>query len=353
MAEALAYIRRDLGPDAVIISTRRVRSRGWRGWLAPPQLEVTAALDSLPSSETQADLRRQVEEIKGLLEEVSGHLGIRKDQVEERLLRWRELLLQLEIKADLTDRLLEGLAGDLRESDPRAPNPEAVREELVARLADILAAAWPGKPPGRVMAFIGPTGVGKTTTLAKLAARFSLLERKKVGLITIDTYRIGAVEQLQTYGEILGLPLAVAWSPQELREKVEGYRDKDVILIDTVGRSPQNELRLAELRAFLESLDADHYLVLSCTTKSRDLDSIVARYRQLNPARLIFTKVDETQYLGNIINVVAATGIPVAYITNGQNVPDDIEKVGPERLARLILGAGEAWTTKQHASGNW
>lgn len=351
MPEALAYIRRDLGPEAVIISTRRVREGGWRGLFLPPRLEVTAAVDSYQPPPQNAELQRQVEEIKGLLQKVTCHLGIKKDQVEETLLYWRELLMQLEVNAEITERLLSGMEEGLGRSG--LGGERSLREEMVDRIASFLAAAWPGKPPGRVMAFIGPTGVGKTTTLAKVAARLSLLEKKKVGLLTIDTYRIGAVQQLNIYGEILGLPVEVALTPQELRQKVEAYGDRDVILIDTVGRSPRNDLRLAELRAFLEGLEGlDSYLVLSCTTRSRDLEAIVASYGQLKPAWLIFTKLDETNCLGGIINVVATTGLPVAYITNGQNVPDDIEKVGPEKLARLILGVEEAWKTRLLASDN-
>jgi flagellar biosynthesis protein FlhF len=162
-----------------------------------------------------------------------------------------------------------------------------------------------------------------------------------VGLITIDTYRVGAVQQLSIYGEILGVPVEAAFTPQELRQKVERFADRDVVLIDTVGRSPRNDLRLAELQSFLDTLDqVDSFLVLSCTTRAKDLEEAAAKYGRLKPSWLIFTKLDESTYRGAIVNVVASTGLPVAYITNGQNVPDDIERASPERLARLILGVG-------------
>ena len=338
MPEAMAHIRRDLGAEAVIIGTRKVRQRGWRGWFGPPWLEVTAAVDARPPEPSTAELRRQVEEIKGLLQKVTGHLGLAEPEPAV-LLRWRELLQQMEINAEITERLLVGMEESLRELGPEDRTRD--QEELVARLARFLAPAWPGKPPGRVMALIGPTGVGKTTTLAKLAARYRLLERKKVGLITIDTYRVGAVQQLSIYGEILGVPVEAAFTPQELRQKVERFADRDVVLIDTVGRSPRNDLRLAELQSFLDTLDqVDSFLVLSCTTRAKDLEEAAAKYGRLKPSWLIFTKLDESTYRGAIVNVVASTGLPVAYITNGQNVPDDIERASPERLARLILGVG-------------
>ncbi|MCR4419902.1 MAG: flagellar biosynthesis protein FlhF [Clostridia bacterium] len=336
MPEAMAQIRRDLGTEAVIIGTRRVRQRGVRGWFTPPWLEVTAAADTRPPEPSSTALKREVEEIKGLLQKVSGHLGLAEPEPDA-LLRWRDLLQQIEVNTEITERLLEGMEDSLRGSGGEDGN--LWREEMAERLARFLAPAWPGKPPGRIMAFIGPTGVGKTTTLAKLAARYCLLEKKKVGLVTMDTYRIGAVQQLAIYGEILGVPVETAFTPQELRQKVEAFGDRDVVLIDTVGRSPRNDLRLAELRAFLDTLQqVDSFLVLSCTTRAGDLEEAVARFGQLRPSWLIFTKLDETRCRGAIVNAVASTGLPVAYITNGQNVPDDIVRTGPERLARLILG---------------
>jgi flagellar biosynthesis protein FlhF len=340
MTEAMSVIRRDLGPDAVIVSTRRVREPGIRGLFRAPWLEVTAAADDYPSARGQDwELRRRVEEIRGMLDKVTGHLGIGRDEVEERLVRWRDLLRRLEVNAELIDQILGGMEGLVRVD---GEGQEVIWEAIVGRVTSVLSEAWPTRPPARVTALVGPTGVGKTTTLAKLAARYSLMERKKVGLVTIDTYRIGAVQQLKIYGEILGVPVEEVYTPQELQQKIEGFADKDVVLIDTVGRSPHNDLRLAELRSYLERAgDMDRYLVLSCTTKTRDLEDVVASFGQLKPTGLIFTKLDETRCRGGILNVVVKTGLPVMYVTTGQNVPDDIERAGPEKLARLILGVGE------------
>ncbi|MGE5654600.1 MAG: hypothetical protein ACM3ZQ_10150 [Bacillota bacterium] len=191
------------------------------------------------------------------------------------------------------------------------------------------------------MSLIGPTGVGKTTTIAKLAARSALIERQKVGLVTIDTYRIAAVEQLKTYGRILGLPVEVVFTPDELRETLARMQDMDCIYVDTAGRSHHNAPQMAELCNFHEAAQPDiTYLVLSTTTKYRDLMEIIVSYEVLHPHGLVFTKLDETESYGSIFNVVALLQKPLAYITFGQNVPDDIQDFDPSHLTELIMGNG-------------
>ena len=195
--------------------------------------------------------------------------------------------------------------------------------------------------PGRcrLVALVGPTGVGKTTTIAKLAANYRLKEKRRVGLITVDTYRIAAVEQLRTYADIIDLPMQVVSTPREMREAVGRMDDLDMILLDTAGRSPKDEVRIQELRAFLTEADADEvHLVLSSVASARVLEQTAERFAAVGTTALILTKLDEATGLGNILPLVRTSRLPLSYLTNGQNVPDDIEVAESMRVARLILG---------------
>ena len=189
------------------------------------------------------------------------------------------------------------------------------------------------------MALVGPTGVGKTTTVAKLAANFKLNQGLRAGLVTVDTYRIAAVEQLRTYAEIIDLPLAVANTPGEMRRAIDQLGDVDLVLIDTAGRSPRDEVKIRELADFLHAAQPDEiHLVLSAVAGERSLRSAVERFAVARADRLILTKLDEADALGVILGVLGQANRPVSYITTGQGVPDDIEPAERGRLARLILG---------------
>ena len=190
-----------------------------------------------------------------------------------------------------------------------------------------------------IITLIGPTGVGKTTTVAKLAAKFTLAEKKKVGLVTVDTYRIAAVEQLKTYGDILSLPVEVVLTPQELKNGIKKFSDKDVILIDTAGRSHRNEMQMSEIKNFIETGNPSiSYLVLSLGTKYEDLKEILIKYKNIRVDGYIFTKTDETETMGNILNIVSQTKTGFSYITTGQDVPDDIEKADINKITKILLG---------------
>jgi flagellar biosynthesis protein FlhF len=185
---------------------------------------------------------------------------------------------------------------------------------------------------------IGATGVGKTTTLAKIAARFVLEKGVKAALITADTYRISAVEQLKTYSDIIGLPLEIVYSPDELKVAIHKHKDKDLVLIDTAGRSQHNDYQMKELQDFL-SVDGriEKHLVMSATTKERDAEDILEKFSVCKPDRVIFTKTDETGSVGLILNLLSKRDIAVSFLTNGQSVPDDIIPATPAELARLLL----------------
>ena len=189
--------------------------------------------------------------------------------------------------------------------------------------------------------FIGPTGVGKTTTIAKIASDFKLRQKMKVGLITADTYRVAAVEQLRTYANILGIPLKVIYTTEEMEEAEEYFKGYDLVLIDTAGRSHRNEQQKDDINHLIESVpveDRDVYLVLSATTKYKDLVKITETYHEITDYGLIFTKLDETSCVGNIYNIKLLTNAPLSYITYGQNVPDDITQINPQDIAKQILG---------------
>lgn len=199
------------------------------------------------------------------------------------------------------------------------------------------------KDKPKVVAFVGPTGVGKTTTIAKIVAKFILTTKKKVGMITADTYRIAAAEQLKTYAEILGCPIEIVYNPEELGSKIEKHKDKELLFLDTAGRSHKNKLQFDELTSLLATIDnKDVYLVLSLATKYKDMVEIINKYSEiLDSYKIIFTKMDETQGLGNILNVKVLTDKPCSYLTFGQDVPDDIEVMNPEKIAKFLLGSFE------------
>lgn len=190
----------------------------------------------------------------------------------------------------------------------------------------------------KIVALIGATGVGKTTTIAKIAANFVLDKACSVALITADTYRISAVEQLKTYSDIIGVPLEIVYSPDELRVAIDKHRDKQLILIDTAGRSQHNEFQLEELKCLLSVIpNIEKHLVLSATTKYKDAVDILRKFSICEPDKVLFTKVDETSTVGAIINLVYQYPITLSYITNGQSVPDDIVVADSKELAKLLL----------------
>jgi flagellar biosynthesis protein FlhF len=197
--------------------------------------------------------------------------------------------------------------------------------------------AMPGKT--RVVAFIGPTGVGKTTTLVKLASQYALVHQMKVALLTADTYRIGAVEQLRIYRDIMDIPFEAVNSPEEVGPAIKRYADRDLIFFDTAGRSPQNRRQITDLKAFLEAAKpSETHLCVSATTKNADLLPIVGKFGLVPVNRFLVTKLDETRSHGLLLNLAANFQVPISYLTTGQNVPNDIEVASPERMAELVLG---------------
>ena len=229
-------------------------------------------------------------------------------------------------KADLDDRVL-------------------VRKKLAEELGKLIKLNGPIQCDGRKarkIVMTGPTGVGKTTTIAKLAAHYSIKEKRKVGLITADTYRIAAVEQLKVYADIIGVTLDVVLTPKELREAVRRNSEKELIFIDTAGRSQQNQTRLVELKNFVESAEPDeNHLLISATTDTEETFNIVDKFSIVEVTSFIFSKVDECRKPGVIFNVLANCEKPVSYLTTGQDVPDDIEVAAEQGLLNLMFRGDE------------
>lgn len=202
-----------------------------------------------------------------------------------------------------------------------------------------------GKKKPRVIFFIGPTGVGKTTTIAKIASKYKMEYNKKVAFITADTYRIAATEQLQIYANILNAPMEIVYSAQEMNGKLENFLTYDLVFVDTAGFSHKNENQKADMKQLLQGLDEkfarEVYLVLSATTKYKDLLDIADTYRKLSDYKLIFTKLDETTTYGNILNIKLYTQADLSYVTDGQNVPDDIEVFDTQKIVKKLLGGNE------------
>jgi flagellar biosynthesis protein FlhF len=239
-------------------------------------------------------------------------------------------LVDSEIREDLATDLLNKLKVN-------SPN---LGKEINREFISTLASSFPvvGDETRRIQVFVGPTGTGKTTTIAKLAAYFSLEKKKKVSLITGDTYRIAAVEQLQAYADIVGINMEVVFQPSEIPAAIKSCADSDIILVDTAGRSQKNKEHMEELDHFLGALEPEaRHLVMSATTKESDMRATIRRYHKLGINRLLFTKLDETMKLGNIYNVVNEYSIPVSYLTFGQSVPDDIETAQSALFVKKLL----------------
>ena len=256
-------------------------------------------------------------------------------------------LVDEQVAAELADRLVAAVRGKLSAADLH--DTDRIRNALADALAALVpvAPAIParaGRGGCRAIALVGPTGVGKTTTIAKLAAAAKLRHGLRAALITSDTYRIAAVEQLRTYAEIVGLPMRVALTPREMQAARDALRDHDVVFIDTAGRSPRDEGRLRELAEFVRAASPDEtHLVLSAAASEPVMMRAAERFGTLRPDRLILSKVDEAEVFGPALNTVTRLDLPLSYLTTGQEVPDDVEAAEVVRLVRLVLeGRGAA-----------
>ncbi|MGQ9629630.1 MAG: flagellar biosynthesis protein FlhF [bacterium] len=297
--------------------------------------EIKQMMERMMSAKTETKLKSPI--VPGRAGDIP--VGAFQYGFQGELGRVYDLLIENDVEATLASRITRNLSRELSEKDLESPS--TIRDKLAANIEKLIKVCGPINPNERqkVVALVGPTGVGKTTTIAKLAANFYLSEKKRVGLITVDTYRIAAVDQLKTYGEIIGIPVKVAFTPQEFENMVNTMNDKDLVLIDTAGRNQKNDLQMTELVNYLQRVQRiEIYLVLSATTKYKDMLNILDNFKKVSFDRLIFTKLDETTTYGTMLNVMDRVDQPLSYVTTGQNVPDDIEVADAAKLARNILG---------------
>ena len=296
------------------------------------QAAITQSQPSPQSEEKIKHLEEEIAQMKALLAEVLGreskqngvslHEALKRQEVDE------DILKEMAAQANPGDTLAE----------MHTPAAKTTLNNYLSEHVRFSDGIKLNRHGVRIVALLGTTGVGKTTTLAKIAAKFVLEQRANVALITADTYRISAVEQLKTYSDILELPLEIVYNPPELSAAIERHRNKELILIDTAGRSQHNEYQMRELEEFLRvNPRIEKHLVISATTKYTDAKQIMNKFSQVNPDRIIFTKIDETGSLGMIVNLLNDNRYSLSYITTGQSVPDDIERASSEVLSNLLL----------------
>lgn len=287
-----------------------------------------------------SDLKATVTDLKAMMTTLAGKLEIAPRSVAQFPTLMQKVYDRL-LSLDVDPSIARGLVVYLQKEQPHLKVYEDLCDALETPIAGLLKVSGPIAPmPGerKIVSLVGPTGVGKTTTIAKLAANFALSRQAEMALFTIDTYRVAAIEQLKTYGDIIGLPVDVVLTPQSLKEALKQHQDKGLILIDTAGRSPYNRLHINELRSFLDvEPQVEAHLVLSATTRLADLKQIVKHFASTGVDRLIFSKTDETDIIGGAISIAHETGLPVSYITTGQSVPDDISVAEGETLARMLV----------------
>jgi flagellar biosynthesis protein FlhF len=310
------------------------------------QQSATATTENDSAIQIQFELQKLAREIADIRRSIDGsaipgktRAGVEKSRQFPRWLdHLKEKLIANEVDEKIADQMLEET---LKASDPETlADFEGTLLAFQKTISSTIVAqgSLKGAQNPRILALAGPTGVGKTTTLAKLAATSNLLDKERVGLISADTYRIAAIDQLKTFAGILDIPLKVVFSPAELREALDEYRDMDRIYLDTAGRSPNHDERMEELRELIAAHnEIDCHLVIAATTRPKDMQLICDRFRPANYSRFIFTKIDETTALGPVLSTMYTEGLPASYLTNGQSVPDDIILGEESDLLGLVL----------------
>ena len=301
-------------------------------------LDLTS-LAPLASSNHQSASNPQIAELESLLTQLRARQGLApRRSTPAPMFDLFTDLIEAEVEESVARELVDRLR---REPGLEQAESQMARQRLAAILQDEIQVTGPievASGAGRVVALVGPTGVGKTTTIAKLAANYRLKEGYRVGLITVDTYRIAAVEQLRTYAEIIDLPMEVVSTPREMRDAVAKMRDFDLVLMDTAGRSPRDEVRIRELRTMLAEAEPNEvHLVLSAAASARSLVAAAEKFIPVGVTAAIVTKIDEATALGNVLSLARRCNLPFSYLTDGQNVPDDISVAEARTLAQLIL----------------
>ncbi len=348
MREALAEAKRELGADALIVASREIR----RGVLGA-EVEVTAAIDvDEPDATTPAFVDSAPRAYGPGSGRTTGRMASASASASASAATSPASAPSLE-EADV-ERIIAPLRAELRSLRSLIRPLGEVGQE-VAALRVALAAAGRVEPPPvphgravvapterRVVVLVGPTGVGKTTTVAKLAARAALVERRRVGLVSLDDYRVGGAEQIRTYADLIGVPLHLVDDPTGLRGALDRLRDCEQVFVDTAGRSPRDRAALWALERALEGrADLEVHLAVAAATPPQQLEEIVARHRGMGPARLLYTKCDEATASPELVRAPARLELPVTWLTTGQRVPEDLEDATVDRLTALAERGGE------------
>ena len=383
--DAVNAAKKDLGNGIVIMNVKSVKPSGLFRFFKSNQVEVTVALEeekekiaaspkekvaSVPEEEPRTSLRNSTE-VKHPVDEIGQKLDSlqsllekqiqtksedekpkeeEKEEVfvqqkeEDKNARFMKLLhntmVDNEVSEEYASQIMDGLEKNLNNNTTIEHLLSSVYQKTILKFGQPQGISKAQNNP-KVVFFIGPTGVGKTTTIAKIASRFCVEEKAKVALLTTDTYRIAAAEQLRTYANILEVPLQVIYTVEELKSAVEDFRSYDYILVDTTGHSHKNEEQKQAMFEFVhglgEDIEQEIYLVLSATTKYNDMITIADTYSKNLDFKLIFTKLDETSCYGNLLNIRLRTGAQMSYVTCGQNVPYDIELFNPQQTVRILL----------------
>ena len=386
-AEATAAAKKALGENAVIMNVKDLKKKGLMGVFAQAQVEVTAAVEEVndmrvandkpiavpshlrmeredtkrqaaeegQSSEHVLDesaLEQKLESLHTLIEqqmkssagEEKGEAKVERHDENDETKRFFELIRDTLEDNEVSGKYARALLGEIEKLNKPGVTIDYllsnIYQKMVLKFGETKLIRKSGKN-AEVIFFVGPTGVGKTTTIAKIASKFCVADKASVALITTDTYRVKAAEQLRTYADILDVPFRIIYEQEDMTEALKEFQNYDYILVDTAGHSPQNNEQIENQKQFIETAEAllpvQVYLVLSVTTKYRDLLHIVDQYKRDKGYRLIFTKLDETMALGNMLNLKIYTGADVSYVTNGQDVPDDIQEFNAQRIVRTLL----------------
>ncbi|MCM1272214.1 MAG: flagellar biosynthesis protein FlhF [Clostridium sp.] len=396
--EATLMAREELGPEAIVMNIKTIKPKGIFKLFKKNRVELTAAIDdnvnekkSIASertvtSDTKSEYYRFgnvfansdnefTDEAKNAIEEKINNIAKlleqqvsvakaeeasdtdKKDEKDaeasddaaeekEQGNKVVDLIRSQLIENELSEKHVDAIIDELELSNDEQPLDNVlskIYQKIVLKLGEIANLKAEEKKP-KIVFFVGSTGVGKTTTMAKLASKYKIEEKLDIAMFSVDTYRIAAIDQIKTYANIINTPMEVVYTPEEMKNLVEKYKECDLIFVDTAGRSHKNNEQKNDLASIINAVkdyEKEIYLVVSVTTKYSDLLSIAKTYEEMFDYKLIFTKLDETRGLGNILNLKLDMNKQLSYVTWGQNVPDDMGSLNPQVIAKKLLGGTE------------
>jgi flagellar biosynthesis protein FlhF len=403
LKEATEVMKRELGPDAIVVSSRKITRGGPLNIFGKDAFEITAAIDDVKPAQQNSyrartgatgfqqqlgrsvqdldeqdtltnlrqiasqyerggrddrrpqrhiqepgelvELRSDMEDVKGTLKAIVDHLKYsRVPALPDGLQKAFGQLMEREVDEKLAVDVIQTVLA--HSNHDQIGNKQYLERQIVSALAGLIPQPAPElnrRKKSRIVALVGPTGVGKTTTIAKLAAIHKLVNQQEVGLISADTYRIGAIEQLRTFAGIADIPMEVVYKPSELPVALRKFRAKDIVFVDTVGRSQRSHKELNDLAKFVAAAEPDEtHLVVNASTNLRTAEDIINQFKVVKPNRLLFSKLDEAVTYGPLLSLIHRHDIPLSYVTTGQSVPDDIRMIDATQFAAMVYGGATA-----------